>query len=78
MNWFTGIIVYALVWWVALFAVLPLWIVPAEPGELGHAAGAPRQPLLLRKILLTSLIAAVIWIVIYALVRSPWLSFRGS
>ena len=78
MNWFTGIIVYVLVWWVALFAVLPLWIVPAEPGELGHAAGAPKQPLLRRKVLLTSLVAAVIWMAIYVLVRSPWLSFRGS
>jgi predicted secreted protein len=78
MNWFTGIIVYVLVWWVALFAVLPLWVVPAEPGELGHAAGAPKHPLLLRKILLTSALSAVIWVGIYVLVRSPWLSFRGS
>jgi predicted secreted protein len=78
MNWFTGIIVYVLVWWVALFAILPLWVAPAEPGDLGHAAGAPKQPLLRRKVLVTSLVAAVIWIAIYALVRSPWLSFRGS
>jgi predicted secreted protein len=77
MNWFTGMIVYILVWWVTLFAVLPLWVVPAEPGELGHAAGAPKHPLLRRKILVTSLVAAVIWVVIYALVRSPWLSFRA-
>jgi predicted secreted protein len=62
---------------VALFAVLPLWVVPAEPGELGHAAGAPKHPLLLRKILLTSAISAALWIGIYLLVRSPWLSFRG-
>jgi predicted secreted protein len=78
MNWFTGIIVYVLVWWVALFAILPLWVAPAEPGDLGHAAGAPKQPLLRRKVLVTSLVAAVIWIAIYALVRSSWLSFRGS
>ena len=50
MNWFTGIIVYVLVWWVALFAILPLWVAPAEPGDLGHAAGAPKQPLLRRKV----------------------------
>ena len=78
MNWFTGIIVYVLVWWVALFAILPLWVAPAEPSDLGHAAGAPKQPLLRRKVLVTSFVAAVIWIAIYALVRSPWLSFRGS
>jgi predicted secreted protein len=78
MNWFTGLITYVLVWWITLFAVLPLWVVPTEPGELGHAAGAPRHPLLLRKVLVTSLVAAAIWVVIYAIVRSPWLSFRGG
>jgi predicted secreted protein len=78
MNWFTAAVVYVLVWWVTLFAVLPLWVVPAEPGDLGHPAGAPKQPLLLRKALVTTLVTTVIWLAIYALVRSPWLSFRGS
>ena len=78
MNWFTGLIVYVRVWWVTLFAVLPLWVVPAEPDDIGHTAGAPKQPWLARKALVTTLISAVIWLAIYALVRSPWLSFRGS
>jgi predicted secreted protein len=78
MNWFTGIVVYVLVWWVTLFAVLPFWVVPAEQGEIGHEAGAPKQPLLLRKVLVTSAVSAIIWVGIYLLVRSPWLSFRGS
>ncbi len=28
MGWVTGIIVYVLVWWITLFAVLPLWVTP--------------------------------------------------
>jgi predicted secreted protein len=78
MNWFTGLILYILVWWVVLFAVLPLWVAPADPGDPGHAAGAPRQPRLARKAVVTSLVAVVIWLAIFALVRSPWLSFNGS
>jgi predicted secreted protein len=78
MTWFTGGVVYVLIWWVTLFAVLPLWVTPAEPGDLGHVAGAPQHPRLLRKALVTSAVAAVIWLGVYALVRSPWLSFRGS
>ena len=78
MSWFTGLIVYILVWWVTLFAVLPLWVVPADSSDLGHLAGAPKHPRLARKALVTTLVAAVIWLAIYALVRSPWLSFRGS
>ena len=78
MNWLTGIVVYILVWWVTLFAILPLWVSPSEPGELGHAAGAPRCPLLGRKLALTTALAAVIWLGIYIVVREPWFSFRGS
>jgi predicted secreted protein len=76
MNWLTGIIVYVLIWWITLFAVLPLWVTPAEPGDVGYGTGAPQRPYLLRKLALTTSIAAVIWLAIYALVASPWLSFR--
>jgi len=78
MNWLTGIVVYILVWWVTLFAILPLWVSPSEPGELGHAAGAPRRPLLGRKLALTTTLAGIIWLGIYIVVSEPWFSFRGS
>ena len=76
MTWLTAVVVYILVWWVVLFAILPLWVTPTEPGELGFAAGAPRRPLMLRKLLLTTVVAAVIWLAIYVIVSGPWLSFR--
>jgi len=76
MGWVTGVVVYFLVWWVTLFAVLPWWVTPAEPGDPGHAAGVPARPRLLLKAAITTAVSAVIWLIIYALVRSPWLSFR--
>ena len=76
MAWVTGIVVYVLVWWVTLFAVLPLWVRPAEPDDPGHAAGAPQHPRLLLKMAITTVVSALIWLAIYLLVRSPWLSFR--
>ena len=76
MAWVTGIIVYVLVWWVTLFTVLPLWVTPAEPDDPGHAAGAPQRPRLLLKMAITTVVSALIWLAIYLLVRSPWLSFR--
>jgi len=76
MNLLTGIVVYVLVWWIALFAVLPLWVTPTEPGDLAHGSGAPKNPYMFRKLVLTTIIAAVIWLGIYLLVTSPWLSFR--
>jgi predicted secreted protein len=76
MAWVTGIVVYVLVWWITLFAVLPLWVTPAEPDDPGHAAGAPQRPRLLVKMAITTVVSALIWLAIYVLVRSPWLSFR--
>ena len=76
MAWVTGIVVYVLVWWITLFAVLPLWVTPAEPDDPGHAAGAPQRPRMLLKLAITTVVSALIWLAIYLLVRSPWLSFR--
>jgi predicted secreted protein len=76
MAWVTGIVVYVLVWWITLFAVLPLWVTPAEPDDPGHAAGAPQRPRMLLKMAITTVVSALIWLTIYLLVRSPWLSFR--
>jgi predicted secreted protein len=75
MTWLTGIVVYVLVWWVTLFAILPLWVTPSEPGEIGDP-GAPQRPLMWRKLGLTTIVAAVIWAGIYLVVSSPWFSFR--
>ena len=76
MAWVTGIVVYVLVWWITLFAVLPLWVTPSEPEDPGHAAGAPQRPRMLLKVAITTVVSALIWLAIYLLVRSPWLSLR--
>ncbi len=77
MTWFTGILVYVIIWWVVLFMVLPWGVkVPEEP-EPGHASSAPVNPMMWRKALITSLIAAVLWGIAYWLIESEYLSFRG-
>jgi predicted secreted protein len=53
-----------------------LWVTPADPDDPGYAAGAPARPRLLLKAAITTAVSAVIWLVIFALVKSPWLSFR--
>jgi predicted secreted protein len=78
VGWVTGIIVYVLTWWITLFAVLPLWVTPAEPDDPGHAAGAPQRQRILLKMTVTTVVSGVIWLGIYLLVKSPWLSFRES
>jgi predicted secreted protein len=77
MNWFTAFVVFVLVWWTVLFAVLPLGTRPvAEPDATTGWRGTPEHPHLLRKLLLTTLISALIWAIIVGLIESDWLSFR--
>ncbi len=77
MNWFTGVVLYVLIWWTALFAVLPFGAhSPPHPDPATGWRGAPEQPRLLLKIVATSIVAAVIWFGAWLLITSPYLSFR--
>ncbi len=77
MGWFTGCVLYSLIWWTVLFAVLPVGTRPvAEADEATGWRGAPERPLLLRKVLATTLISGVVWLGCYAVISSDWLSFR--
>ena len=78
MGWFTACVLYVLIWWTVLFAVLPFWTRPVSEADMenGGWRGAPERPLLLRKLVATTLVAAIIWAGGVALIRSPYLSFR--
>ena len=79
MTWLTGIVLYALIWWTVLFAVLPWGTRPmAEPDAVTGWRGAPANPRMGRKVLATTLVAAVVWLGCYALISSSWLSFRSG
>ena len=63
MNLFSTIAVYFVVWWMVLFAVLPWGMrTQEEEGEVtfGTPASAPAKPMLVRKAIATSIVAAVV------------------
>ncbi len=67
-----GIAGYLLLWWVLLFAVLPLGVKSQrEMNDVipGSEPGAPVRPQLWRKALTTSIVAAFAWAVIYMMFR---------
>jgi predicted secreted protein len=80
MDWFTGIIVYLLIWWTALFIVLPIGTRPVEDAdpEAGGWRGAPARPLLGRKLIGTTVLALVLWLGAYGLIASDLVSFRDG
>ena len=76
MGWATGIAVYIVIWFISLFTVLPIGARRSENPLPGTVESAPDDPRLKLKFLLASGIAAVLWLILYALVRSDLLSFH--
>ena len=75
MNWFTGIASFVVIWWVVVFAILPWGVRPAED-EVGRRVGAPANPRLGLKAVITTGVAAVLWGILYLIVSSDIWSFR--
>jgi predicted secreted protein len=79
MGWFTAFVVLVLVWWTVLFAVLPLWTRPRpEADDVTGWRGVPERPLIVRKLLVTTVVSLVVWGAIMLVIRSDSLSFRAS
>ena len=76
MSWFTGVLVFIVIWWVVIFAVLPWGVRTPDRAEPGHATSAPVSPLLWRKVIITTLITCVLWGLAYWLITSEYLSLR--
>jgi predicted secreted protein len=76
MSWATGLMVYLVLWWTVLFAVLPLGVRRVQNPGKGEERGAPERPDLLRKAIITSIVAAVLWLGFYFLHRADLFSFR--
>ena len=75
-----SIIVYVLIWWIIFFSVLPVGIQSnkekfKEKIE-GVDPGAPINPKIGKKFLITTLITSIIFIVIYYLVQLNLLNIR--
>jgi predicted secreted protein len=65
----SGIVVFFVIWWTALFTVLPFSITRDETGK-------PDDPKLKAKFLTTTLVAAIIWLVVFAVIEADVISFR--
>lgn len=60
MTPLTALFIYFLIWWLTIFTVLPLGVKRHEEKGKGFDAGAPAVSHLGRKLILNTIIAAVI------------------
>lgn len=72
MSLVFGVAIYFIVWWIVLFAMLPIGVrTSEEAGESlapGSADSAPHRPKLLPKMIATTLVSAVIFAGIYVVI----------
>jgi predicted secreted protein len=79
MNWVSGVVLYIIIWWTALFAVLPIGTRPVQhPDSTTGWRGAPEKPRMLMKVIVTTVVSAVIWLAAYWVITSDYLSFRSG
>ncbi len=67
-----AIAIYAIIWWTVLFAVLPIGVrTQAEDGAVvpGTPESAPSAPRLLRVVLITTVVSALVFAGLWAAVR---------
>ncbi len=68
MSITSGLVLYAVLWFLALLMLLPIGVrSQAEVGEVepGTPAGAPDQPMIGRKMLWATGLAAAFWLLLY-------------
>jgi predicted secreted protein len=76
MTWFGTAVVFAIVWWLVLFMVLPFGAAPPAEVEPGMATSAPAKPRLAVKMAITTLVAALLTALITWLIDNGLIQLR--
>ena len=82
MSWTSGLVAYAIFWWLVFFISLPIGVRPPhEAGmeaEPGHERGAPVRTYLPIKVLAATVIAGILWGIAYWMIETGLISFRNG
>ena len=76
MTWFGTAVIFAIVWWLVLFMVLPFGAAPPEEVEPGMATSAPAKPRLAVKMGITTVLAALVTALVVWLIDSGLIHLR--
>lgn len=80
MSAFDAMVIFAVLWWLVFFILLPVGVRVPEEQEAGHASSAPSMPRIKQKMLWTTLIALVLTAacyMIFAIGGLTWESILG-
>ena len=73
MSFVSSLVVYILLWWWVFLMTLPFGVKAPDAIEPGHATSAPAKPMLWRKAGVTTVIAAVLFALVYWVIVSQFI-----
>ena len=79
MSITAAVVLFAVLWFLTLLVVLPLRMVTqGEAGEVvpGTHSSSPANLDMRRKVLITSIVACVLWVILYAVLTSGMITIR--
>ena len=77
MSWFSAFVLYAVIWFLTLFVVLPLRLTTqGEAGRVvpGTPESAPANPMMKRRLIVTTVAGTAIWVAVTATILSGWIT----
>ena len=74
MDIVSGIVVFILLWWWVFFMTLPFGVKTPDSVENGHATSAPEKPMLWRKAMIATMIASILFAIVFWIINSGLLS----
>jgi predicted secreted protein len=78
MGWLSATMIFAIVWWLILFMVLPFGAAPPDEVEPGMAPSAPARPRLGLKLAVTTVLAVLVTALILWGLESGVVHLRSS
>ena len=73
-----SLVVFVCLWWIVFFAMLPIDVNREKKYNIeGVDPGAPENPKILKKIVLSTAITSIIFIIVYLLVKYEYFNLRN-
>jgi len=78
MGLTTGAAIYLVIWWLVLFMVLPWGVRTIGDDDVakGHAPSAPQKPRILLKMAVTTVVAAIVFAIVYVVAETGMVSLQ--
>ena len=75
----TGLaIIYIIIWWIVVFAILPIEVVRNKTSKIeGEDPGSPENPKMFKKFIYCTGITTILFIIIYLLIKFEYLNLRN-